>query len=208
MPLSSPGLPVTLVLGGRSCLVVGGGAVAARKARTLLAAEAVVTMVAPAFGAAAEALAVRRERREYHPGEAGAYHLVVAATGIPEVDGAVFADADAAQVLVNAADDPDHCSFILPAVHRAGAVSVAVSTDGRSPALASWLRDRIGAGMGDEVASLAEHLGSARQALRAAGASTEGRDWRGLIEALSSSAHPDELARAWVERQLGSPARS
>ena len=93
--------------------------------------EALVT-VPPRIGAA-----------PYAKGEAAAFRLVVTATGIPEVDGAVYDDAEAAGVWANSADDVAHSSFILPAVHRDGAVTVSVSTGGLSPALASWLRTRL-----------------------------------------------------------------
>jgi siroheme synthase-like protein len=121
------------------------------------------------------------ERRPYRAGEASDYRLVVTATGRPEVDGAVFADADAAGVWVNSADDPAHCSFILPAVHRDGAVTVSVSTSGLSPALASWLRDHLATCCG-EVGTLADLLGEARERLRQAGVPSDSVDWAGLLD--------------------------
>lgn len=182
--------------------MVGGGPVAARKAATLLGAGAEVTMVAPAFSTAALALHLDHVERTYEQGEAAQYQLVIAATGIVEVDEAVFDDAEAAGVLVNAADDPAHCRFLLPAVHRIGTVSVAVSTDGASPALAVWLRDRLADELGDDTAELAELVGRARRALHDAGESTEGRDWRGLIETLGGAADPDAVISAWLNEQL------
>lgn len=183
----TPGYPVTLLMEGRSCLVVGGGRVAARKAVGLLDAGAVVHMVAPRVSPEAEVLAgsgLTIERRPYRSPEAASYRLVVAATGDPEVDGAVFSDAEAAGVWVNAADDPVSCSFHLPAVARRGPVSVAVSTGGASPALASWLRDRIETvlGPGADIEVLADLLSEARAALKAAGQSTEAANWRGALD--------------------------
>ncbi len=101
------------------------------------------------------------ERRPYGRGDASGFRLVVTATGNPEVDGAVYADAEAAGVWVNSADDRAHSSFILPAVHRDGAVTVSVSTGGLSPALASWLRTRLAAQCGDGLGTLAQLLGDA-----------------------------------------------
>ena len=121
---------------------------AARKARALLDCGAAVTVIAPSLSDEMEALvpSLRAvERRPYAEGDASTFRLVVTATGIPEVDGAVYADAEAAGVWANSADDLAHCSFILPAVHRDGAVTVSVSTGGLSPALASWLRTRLAA---------------------------------------------------------------
>lgn len=184
--------PVALRLAGQSCLVVGGGPVAARKVAGLATAGAVVTVVAPDIGPETEALTaappaagagpVTLERRRYRPGEAGRYRLVVTATGDPAVDGTVAADADAAGVWVNSADDPAHCTFLLPSVHRDGPVSIAVSTGGASPALARWLRLRVGAAAGPGLGALAELLEEARRRLAAEGRSTEDVDWPALLD--------------------------
>jgi siroheme synthase-like protein len=122
------------------------------------------------------------ERREYRRGEASTFRLVVTATGIPQVDGAVYADAEAAGVWTNSADDPAHSSFILPAVHRDGAVTVSVSTGGLSPALASWLRTRVAAECGEGIGTLAQLLGEARANLKRAGLPTDSVDWARLLE--------------------------
>ncbi len=175
-------LPVSLNIDGRACLVVGGGPVAARKARNLLDCGAQVTVIAPELSSEMSALdAVTHLRRPYQKGDAASYRLVVTATGNPVVDGEVFADADAAGVWVNSADDPVHCSFILPSVHRDGPISIAVSTSGHSPALASWLRRHIADDLGDGLGDVAELLAEARQRLHAAGRTTETVDWSGLL---------------------------
>ena len=175
--------PVSLRLHGLPCLVVGGGPVAARKARGLLAAGAVVTVIAAGIGDAMAQLApVTILRRRYAPGDAGAFRVVVAATGDPEVDGAVFADAEASGVWVNSADDPDHCSLILPSVHRDGPVTIAVSTSGRSPALATWLRARLAEAGGPALGALAEILAEVRDQMKAAGVRTETFDWAALLD--------------------------
>jgi siroheme synthase-like protein len=177
--------PVSLDVTGRACLVVGGGHVAARKARTLLDCGAAVTVVAPSVGADMEAITgrlVALERRAYASGDAARFRLVVTATGRPDVDGAVHADAEAAGVWVNSADDRAHSSFILPAVHRDGAVTVAVSTGGLSPALSSWLRDRLAAEGGESVGALAQLLGEAREALRRTGRRSDSVDWAALLD--------------------------
>jgi siroheme synthase-like protein len=172
-----------LDLRGRPCLVVGGGPVAARKASGLLGCGATLTVVAPQVCEALTRLTpVTIERRPYATGEARAYRLVVTATGIPAVDGAVFADADAAGVWVNSADDGPHSSFILPSVHRDGRVCVAVSTGGASPALASWLRRTLAGVAGPGLGELAELLSQARQRLHEAGRSTEDIDWTSLLD--------------------------
>jgi precorrin-2 dehydrogenase / sirohydrochlorin ferrochelatase len=122
--------------------------------------------------------------RPYRSPEAAGYRLVVTATGDPAVDGLVAADAEAAGVWVNAADDREHCSFYLPALTRRGPVSVAVSTDGHSPALASWLRDRLDAQLTAEgdLEALAGLLAEARASVKAEGRGTEGLNWRGALD--------------------------
>ena len=186
--------PVGLVVRDRPCLVVGGGVVAGRKAASLLACGAAVTLVAPeaheAVGLLARSGAIAEldgppldvQLRPYRAGEAADYRLVVTATGDRAVDAAVHRDAEAAGVWVNSADDPEHCSFLVPAVWRDGQVSVAVSSDGASPALSSWLRTRLAELLGPGLGQLAELLAEARASLHAAGRSTEEVDWRALLE--------------------------
>jgi len=176
---------------GRPCLVVGGGPIAARKVTDLFECGADVTVVAPDIDPSIEALEasaeqhdgrLQVERRPYRAGEAAGYRLVVTATGIPEVDRRAAADAESAGIWVNSADDADHCTFFLPSVHREGAVSVSVSTGGASPALAAWLRRRIGESLGPHLGDLAELLEGGRAALRTAGRPTSSVDWTALLD--------------------------
>jgi siroheme synthase-like protein len=178
----APLFHLALRLEGRRCLVVGGGPVGARKAASLLECGALVTIVSPETCCLVDDLPVTVARRPYLSGEAAGYCLVVTATGIPAVDAEVYRDAEQAGVLVNAADDPASCSFLMPAVLRRGDVSVAVSTAGVSPWLAGWLRLRVADVVGPEVATLAGIVGEARTMIRAAGVSTEGLGWYELVD--------------------------
>jgi precorrin-2 dehydrogenase / sirohydrochlorin ferrochelatase len=182
MPVEGPQYPVLLRVAGRPCLVVGGGAVAARKVEGLVAAAAEVTVIAPDIAEAIEASGVRVERRRYRAGEAGDYRLVIAATDDPQLNGQVYADAEAAGVWVNSADDPEHCSFTLPAVLRRGPITVTASTGGSSPALASWLRDRLAQEIGPEYEILLGLLAERREALRSEGIPTEGMSWQDALD--------------------------
>ena len=173
--------PVNLVVDGKPVLVVGGGRVAAGKIRRLVEAGAEVTVVAPQISDEIAAMDVAIERRPYLRGEVAAYRLVVTATRTG-ADADVFADGEAAGVWVNAADDPAHCSFTLPAVARRGAIQVAVSTDGQSPAMASWLRARFEAELGPELETLLQILHEQREALRSTGTPTEGLAWREALD--------------------------
>jgi len=197
-----PTYPVGLLLSGRRCLLVGGGEVAVRKLVGLVDAGAEVTVVAPRLAEAVVGLAARVERRPYQRGEVAGYWLAVAATGRPEVDREVFADGEAAGVPVNAADDPQACSFVLPAVLRRGAVSVAVASEGTSPALAGWLRDRLAGLLAAELPQLEEMAslaGEARRQLREAGVSTAALAWRPLYDQLAALLASERAAEA---RQL------
>lgn len=205
-----PGYPVTLLLEGRQCLVVGGGPVAERKAAGLLAAGARVRVVAPTMTGSLAAMDLERHLRRFVPGDVEGCWLVVSATGWPEVEAAVRDACEAAGVLVNAADDPAACSVLLPAVLRRGPVTVAVSTTGRSPALAATLRDALANVVGPEVAEVAEVLAAARAQLRAWGRTTEGLPFAGLARQLLADAAAGadrdalyQVVEAWLGRLAG-----
>ena len=174
--------PVNLVLEGRPVLVVGGGRVATQKARRLAVSGALVTVVAPEVTDELAGLATRVERRPYATGDIDGHRLVVSATGDPAVDGAVFADGEAAGVWVNSADDPAHCSVTLPAVARRGDITVAVSTGGRSPAMATWLRRKLEVELDEAHVTLLQLLSERREALRSQGTPTEGLRWQEALD--------------------------
>jgi precorrin-2 dehydrogenase len=182
MPVEDVLYPVSLVVTGKRCVVVGGGSVAARKTRALVAAGADVLVIAPEICEEIKGLPVKVAERPYRRGDLSAAWLALAATDNPSVNRQVFADGQDVRVWVNVADDPEACSFTLPAVMRRGPVTVAVSTSGYSPALAGWIREQIAADVGPEVALLAELLAEARDALKAAGRSTEDVDWRRALD--------------------------
>ncbi|MGH9047432.1 MAG: precorrin-2 dehydrogenase/sirohydrochlorin ferrochelatase family protein [Acidimicrobiales bacterium] len=187
----APPYPVVLRIEGRACLVVGGGPVAARKVSDLYECGGEVTVVAPdidpsivtlAAAAEREGRLLRVVRRPYRNGEASRYRLVITATGLPEVDRRAAADAESAGIWVNSADDADHCTFFLPSVHRQGAVTISVSTGGASPALAAWLRRRIGGLLGPHLGTLAALLEEGRSSVRGAGRPTSAVDWAALLD--------------------------
>ena len=138
--------PAFLKLDGRRVVVVGAGPVAASKLRGLLDAGADVTVVAPAWVAEAEAEAenVTRVEREFRPSDLDGEWLVVAAA-TPAVNREVALAAEARRVFVNAVDDPPNASLYLGGVVRRAGVTLAISTDGRAPALAGLLREGIDA---------------------------------------------------------------
>ena len=175
--------PVNLVVAGRRCVVVGGGAVAARKVDGLLAAGAEVVVVAPSIDPSIRSKGdVEIVERPYRSGDLDGAWLAIAATDDRDVNRQVHHDGEASRVWVNAADEPSACSFTLPAVLRRGPVQIAVSTSGHSPALAAWIRNQIGETLGPEIALLAEWLSEAREEMKASGRSTEDVDWRTALD--------------------------
>lgn len=186
VPLPHP-FPIVLDLRDADVLVVGGGRIAARKARALTEAGAVITAVAPTFDAGFP-LVAHRIHRTYEAEDVQGRMFVVTATGFGAVDARVSDDARAAGTWVNAADDPEHCSCYLPAVLRHGPVAISVSTGGASPALASWIRDRIAEVIGPEVGRAAESLAARRAEVHERGESTEDVDWRPVIESAIAEA--------------------
>ena len=177
--------PVFLDLGGVPVLLVGAGNVAVRKAQGLAQAGARLTVVAPRHHPGFDQLDVIRHRRTYRTTDLDGQQLVVVATDDPAVNARVAADASAAHIFVNSADDPANCSFILPAVARTGMVTAAISTGGASPALAQRLRDTIAADvLTPAVRAAADTLAAERAAIHAAGDSTEDVDWRPRLSEL------------------------
>jgi precorrin-2 dehydrogenase/sirohydrochlorin ferrochelatase len=149
-------------LRGRDCLVVGGGSVAAEKVHGLLDCEARVTVVAPRIDEEVRRLPIRIERRPFCADDLDGRLLVVAATDDRAVNASVSQAAQARSILCNVADDPELCSFILPAVVRRDPILVGVSTGGASPALAQRIRSDIAALVGPEHAALARKLAALR----------------------------------------------
>jgi len=156
--------PIFLKLDRVPCLVVGAGQVAARKLGSLLAASALVTVVAPE--AVPEIRRLAREgriawrERPYRPGELEGFRLVIAASGSGEVNRQVFEEAARLGVPVNTVDDPEHCSFFVPAVVRRGPLTLAISTSGTAPYLSRRLREhlesRLYPGLEEDLAEVRE----------------------------------------------------
>lgn len=169
------GYPVALDLEGRRCVVVGGGAVAGRKAQGLLDAGALVTVIAEAASDEVEALdGVALVRRAYRRGDLEGSFLAIAATDSRPVNAAVFAEASERGVLCNAVDDVEHCHFAAPSIVRRGDLTISVSTGGKAPALARRLRELLSAEFGDEWGELVGVLAAARaEALAVQGGTRE-----------------------------------
>ncbi len=163
--------PVQLNLENQPCLVVGGGAVASRKVRSLLEAGARVTVVAPDIVPGLEELSSSSlilEKRPFKPGDCSGFFLVVAATDRPDVNRTVTEDARSCHCLVNCTDNPDAGNFTVSGSHQCGQLAFAVSTGG-NPRLTRLilddLRETYGPQFGEFLSFLAPYRSLMQQCL-------------------------------------------
>jgi precorrin-2 dehydrogenase len=163
--------PMFLKMKGRPCLVVGAGTVAEAKIRSLMFAGASIQVVAPRAAPAvidwAQSGQVRWEARTFVPADLEGMFLVIAAASSLDVNDLVFCEAQRRGVLCNVVDNPERCDFYYPAVVRRGSLQIAVSTGGRSPALAERLRRELEHQFGPEYAGWVESLGRDRKEILA-----------------------------------------
>jgi len=162
--------PMFLKLGGRPCLVVGAGTVAESKIASLIEADAQVLVVAPdatpGVRSWAQANRVEWRQRGFQPSDLDGMFIVVAATSSTELHKQIFQEATRRGVLCNIVDVPELCDFYYPAVVQRGALQIAVSTSGQSPALAQRLRTELEEQFGAEYEAWLEYLGEARDKLQ------------------------------------------
>ena len=162
--------PVYLNLKGRRVVVIGGGEVAERKVESLLGTGANIVVISPRVTQRLESLAndarLELQKRPFASGDCNGARLVLSATDDAGLSDAVFKEGHAAGALVNTADQPALCDFIMPAVVRRGDIAIAISTGGASPGLAARLRSKIARLIGPEYARLAKMLSEARPEIR------------------------------------------
>jgi siroheme synthase-like protein len=166
--------PMFAKLNGRRVVVVGGGEIAASKIDGLLLAGANVRIVSPALNTALGVLVrenkIEWSEKEFASEDVNDAFLVIAATSVPSVNEAVYRAADTRGLLCNAVDDTENCHFYYGSVVQRGDLQIAISTNGKSPALAQRLRKELETQFGPEYESWLEWLGAAREVLRASGA--------------------------------------
>jgi precorrin-2 dehydrogenase/sirohydrochlorin ferrochelatase len=179
--------PINLNLEGRSCLVVGAGRIGLRKTEQLLATGARVTVVAPEVVGDFAALPVTIHQRAFELTDLDGQRLVITATGNRELDQLIYDMCEERGIWINSADDPERCAFTLPAVVRRGDLMVTVSTGGNSPALSSWMRQKLEALVGPEFEEVVNELAQERVLIHADGRSTEDIDWKPIIEKIVAS---------------------
>jgi precorrin-2 dehydrogenase/sirohydrochlorin ferrochelatase len=196
--------PIFVKLEGRLAVVVGGGNIAEAKIPGVLAAGARIRLISPSITPQI-AEWVRFGKIDWLPkrfeaADLNGAFLVIAATSAPGVNEAVFREAEARGILCNAVDDIEHCHFYYGAVAQRGDLQIAISTNGKSPALAQRLRREFEAEFGPEYEAWLQWLGAAREALRATDPSSE--TTKKLLHELASRPMFEEFLRE-ARRQPG-----
>ena len=178
--------PIFLQLQDRRVLVIGGGKEAQHKVRGLLAAGARLTIIAPKLTKELQGRQASGEldvlQRDYQDGDLAGYEVCMVATDDGAVNAQVAAEGKRQRIWVNAADDPANCDFILPAVVRRGAITLAASTGGTSPALARRLREELEAYLTEEMPALADLLGEVRAELKTRDKLPDAEVWQVAID--------------------------
>ena len=164
--LETPFYIACLKLGGRRCVVVGGGQIGLEKVEGLLACAGDVVLITPDAVPELRELAAEGSiewiRRDYETGDLEATFIAIAATDDTDVNIRIYEDAEKRAMLVNVVDVPPLCNFILPAIVRTGPLAIAISTAGASPALAKRMKREVSEMFGEHYARLAEILNDAR----------------------------------------------
>ncbi len=161
--------PLFLRLEDRRCVLVGAGNIASQKIQGLLSAGAIVHVVAPRAGRVLTELIreglVCWSQRAFRPSDLDGAVLVIAATGDPHVNEIVFREARRRGILCNAVDEPERCDFYYPALVQRGDLQIAISTAGRSPALAQRIRKELETQFGPDYTDWIAWLGHVRTRL-------------------------------------------
>jgi precorrin-2 dehydrogenase/sirohydrochlorin ferrochelatase len=171
--------PIFLKLEGRPCLVVGAGTIATPKIASLLAAGGAVTVVAPEV--TEDISAQGREgkfilhQREFQSSDLEGMFLVITATNVKSVNHEVAEAARARNILCNSVDDPPDCDFFYPSLVKRGDLQIAISTAGKSPALAQRLREEIDVLLPADTGTWLQSLGELRSRILHALPLSEGR---------------------------------
>jgi siroheme synthase-like protein len=174
--------PISVDMKDRRCLVIGAGRVGERKIAGLLEGGASVTVISPDVTETIARWSKNKSidflARRYEPGDLSGYELVFTATSNAAVNAEVFAEGRRLRILVNSADDPAHCDFILPSVLRRGELTVAISTGGASPALARTIREELETHLSPEYEQLVKLAAEARVEAHRRSISIPFQSWR------------------------------
>jgi precorrin-2 dehydrogenase/sirohydrochlorin ferrochelatase len=182
---ASPYYPISLKLKGRKCLVVGGGQVALRKAKALLEHDANVEVVSPTLCPELNQMttdgAIRVTQRDYKTEDLQQAFIAIAATDNVKINKRVASEARRRGILVNVVDDPKNSDFIAPSYLKRGDVIIAVSTSGRSPALARKIRSELEKSFNAEYEHLAIIADEIRSNLKQQGITVNSDAWQEVL---------------------------
>jgi precorrin-2 dehydrogenase/sirohydrochlorin ferrochelatase len=177
--------PIALVLDGKPVLVIGGGKIAAEKLDALLIADADVTVISPTVRPRIASLAaegrIALRQRMYQSSDLDGAWLAIAATDDRALNAQIVNEARAARILTQAVDDIPHCDFFAVSIVRRGDLQLGISTNGRSPAFARWMRERLDADLPAEYGDLLEILGEVRDSIKAQGPIPQYEHWQAAI---------------------------
>ncbi len=181
--------PIYLDLKGRSVTVVGGGKVAERKVRTLISSQADVTVISPNLTPRLKRLLAHEEfryiKRRYRNGDLAGSMMVLVATDDRAANERIASNIKDGNILINIADIPDKCNFILPSIVERGDLIISISTSGKSPAFAKQTRLELERIFGKEYEIFIKILGMVRKRLLDAVRSEKKR--RSIFKALVKS---------------------
>ena len=182
----NPYYPIFLNLSGRNCIVAGGGQIALRKVTTLMQYGADITVISPLLCKGLSALAcagkIQVRRRAYEAGDLEGAYIAIIATGNRSVNRQASLEARGNKVPVNVVDDAELSDFILPSIVRRGSVSIAISTAGKSPALARKLRTRLEGELAQEYEELALLIEGVRREVKKLKLKISSKRWQEAID--------------------------
>jgi siroheme synthase-like protein len=182
----NPYYPIFLNVQARKVTVIGGGLIALRKVKDLLKHGADITVISPNICTGIVNLQEQGKiqvlKRKYKSGDIDGLYLAVVAAGSKGVNNKVTKEAEEKKVLLNIVDDPETSDFIVPSVIHRGDISIAVSTSGKSPALARKIRTDLESYFAKEYAALALLVNEVRIELRQKGIKFSGATWQYALD--------------------------
>ncbi|HEY93208.1 MAG TPA: bifunctional precorrin-2 dehydrogenase/sirohydrochlorin ferrochelatase [Dehalococcoidia bacterium] len=178
--------PIFLNISGKRCVVIGGGQVSLRKVKALLEHRASIEVISPDACPELNKLAkdgkISMLPRRYRAGDLKDAFIAIATTSDRGINFEIAREAQRKSVLVNVVDDQENSDFIAPSYIRRGDITIAVSTAGRSPALARKIRNRLEKDFGDEYASLARLTDEVRAEIKRQGIKVDGDGWQEALD--------------------------
>jgi siroheme synthase-like protein len=182
----NPYYPIFLNLNGRKCVVIGGGQVALRKVTTLLQYGADITVISPRLCKGLRELDCEGKlevmHRAYQAGDMEGAYIAIIATGNRTVNLHASLEARCNKIAVNVVDDPGLSDFILPSIVRRGSLSIAISTAGKSPALARKIRTRLEGQVDEKYAELVLLIEGVRREVKRRKLKVSSKRWQEAID--------------------------